>query len=169
MKAEIHKITIEKLFELFETSREGIDEPEVHKRLQKYGKNLISEVKKINPLIKFFNQFTHFFALLLWVAADLCFFANYLNPNSDMLPIGIAVILVILINGFFSFIQEYRTEKTLEEMRKLIPHKLKVIRHGIIKEIFSEKLVQGDLVILNEGDKIPADLRIIESEELLVN
>lgn len=169
MIKDIHKVPKQEVFSILETNLDGLSESEVSQRLTKYGKNSISQVIGVSTFSKFIHQFTHFFALVLWFAGGLCFFANYLNPSSDMLPIGIAVILVILINGLFSFFQEYKTEKTLEEMRKLIPQKIKVIRDKVIKEIFSENLVIGDLVILNEGGKIPADLRIIESEELLVN
>lgn len=169
MIKDIHKTDFDRVLELLETTRDGLNESQIKKRLKLYGKNQISQGSSSNLLSKFISQFTHFFAIILWFASALCFIANYLNPNSDMLPIGIAVILVIVINGIFSFIQEYRTEKTLEEMRKLIPQKVKVIRDKIIKDIYSEDLVIGDLIILNEGHKIPADLRIIESEELLVN
>jgi len=169
MMKDIHKIDYKQVFSILETRLEGLNESEVSDRLLKHGKNSLSQIIGISIFSKLVKQFTHFFALILWFAAGLCFIANYLNPTSGMLPIGIAVILVIFINGLFSFFQEYKTEKTLEEMRKLIPQKIKVIRDNIIKEIFSENLVIGDIVILNEGNKIPADLRIIESEELLVN
>lgn len=169
MTKDIHKISNKEVFLLLETNLEGLSETQVSQKLNKYGKNTISQIVGISTFSKFISQFTHFFALVLWFAGGLCFFANYLNPSSDMLPIGVAVILVILINGLFSFFQEYKTEKTLEEMRKLIPQRIKVIRDKVIKEIFSEELVIGDLVILNEGGKIPADLRVVESEELLVN
>ncbi|MFN4152338.1 MAG: cation-transporting P-type ATPase, partial [Candidatus Sericytochromatia bacterium] len=95
MIKDIHKADTEKVLFLLETSKNGLSESEVLIRLKKYGKNSLSETVGISLLSKFLNQFTHFFALILWFAAGLCFFANYLNPNSDMLPIGIAVVLVI--------------------------------------------------------------------------
>jgi sodium/potassium-transporting ATPase subunit alpha len=114
-------------------------------------------------------QFTHFLALLLWFAAVLCFISEYLHPGEGLLRLGIAILAVIFINALFTFIQEYRTEKAIEELRKLLPFKVSVIRDGLEIEIDAREIVPGDLITLREGDKVPADARVIVSNHLTVN
>jgi sodium/potassium-transporting ATPase subunit alpha len=138
-------------------------------RLARLGRNELPAAKQTSMIMRFVRQFTHFFALLLWFAAALCFAAHVVNPESDMLPIGIAIVLVVVVNGIFSFVQEFRTEKTLETMKRLLPAKAKALRDGVVIDLEATELVVGDIVLLNEGDKLPADVRIITSEELSLN
>ena len=114
-------------------------------------------------------QFTHFLALLLWFAAILCFLSEYLHPGEGLLRLGIAILAVIFINALFTFIQEYRTEKAIEELRKMLPFRVAVIRNGVELEVDAVEIVPGDLVLLREGDKVPADARIVATSRLTVN
>lgn len=86
-----------------------------------------------------------------------------------MLTLSIAIVAVIFINAVFTFIQEYRAEKALEALKKLLPFYVKVLRDGKEKEIHAREVVPGDIIMLSEGDKIPADARLIETSGLKVN
>jgi len=86
-----------------------------------------------------------------------------------MLALGLAITAVIFINAFFTFIQEFRTEKALEALKKLLPFFVKVLREGKEKEIHAKEVVPGEILLLSEGDKVPADARLIETSDLKVN
>jgi sodium/potassium-transporting ATPase subunit alpha len=151
------------------TSEEGLADEEAKRRLEEYGYNEIREAKKPSLTLKLLSQFTHFLAILLWIASALCFVSEYLHPGEGMLTLGIAIIAVICINAIFTFVQEYRAEKELEALRKLLPFRVKVLRKGAQKSVEASEVVPGDVVVLAEGDKIPADARLIESVGLKVN
>ncbi|MEK6529229.1 MAG: cation-transporting P-type ATPase, partial [Nitrospirota bacterium] len=151
------------------TSDKGLSEDEALRRLQEYGPNEIKDVKGKSTFVRFISQFTHFLAILLWIAVALCFLSEYLHPGEGMLSLGIAILVVILVNAVFTFIQEYRAEKAIEALKKLLPFNVKILRDGAAKEVRAEKVVPGDLIFLNEGDKVPADARVIESNRLMVN
>ncbi|MDO8282057.1 MAG: cation-transporting P-type ATPase [Thermodesulfovibrionia bacterium] len=165
----IHNLSIEVALKSLLTSAKGLSESEASKRLHEYGPNEIKEVRRTPLYKKFIAQFTHFLAILLWIAAALCFFSEYMHPGEGLLSLGIAISVVILINAVFTFIQEYRAEKAVEELKKLLPFRVKVLRDGAAKEIESGNVVPGDMMLLSEGDKVPADARIIESNRLMVN
>jgi sodium/potassium-transporting ATPase subunit alpha len=166
---KIHNLTKEEVLRTLVTSENGISEDEAKRRLNEFGLNEIKEVKKKPLYLRFFGQFTHFLAILLWIASFMSFLSEYLHPGEGMLTLGLAIVAVILINAVFTFIQEYRAEKALEELKKLLPFYVKVLRDGREKEIHAKEVVPGDIIILSEGDKIPADARMIITAELKVN
>ncbi|MBU4319991.1 MAG: HAD-IC family P-type ATPase, partial [Nitrospinae bacterium] len=166
---KIHNLTKEEVFRTLVTSEQGLSEEEAKRRLSEFGFNEIKEAKKKSLSIRFFKQFTHFLAILLWIAAFMSFLSEYLHPGEGMLTLGIAIIAVIFINAGFTFIQEYRAEKALEELKKLLPFYVKVLRDGKEKEIYARDIVHGDVILLSEGDKVPADARLIETSGLRVN
>jgi sodium/potassium-transporting ATPase subunit alpha len=106
---------------------------------------------------------------LLWIGAGLSFLSAYLHPGESMATLGVAIVGVILINAIFAFIQEYRAEKALEALKKLLPFYVQVIREGTEKKAHSREIVPGDIILLSEGDRVPADARLIESSGLKVN
>ncbi|MDD2785116.1 MAG: cation-transporting P-type ATPase, partial [Sulfuricurvum sp.] len=150
-------------------SENGLSDEEVKNRQLQYGCNALPKIPIIPWYIKLSAQFTHFFALLLWIAAVISFIIAFFDPSSNMLPIGYSIIIVIVLNGAFGFYQEYRTEKSLEALRNMLPLRVSVYRHGIVKIILAEELVPGDVVILNEGDKVPADMYLIDAQDLWLN
>ncbi len=166
---KIHNLTKEEVFRTLVASENGLTEEEAQRRLSEFGFNEIKEVKKKALYVKFLEQFTHFLAMLLWLAAFMSFLSEYLHPGEGMLTLGIAIIAVILINAVFTFIQEYRAEKALEELKKLLPFKVKILRDGKEKEVHAKEIVPGDIILLAEGDKIPADSRVLEAAVLKVN
>ncbi|HAK89232.1 MAG TPA: ATPase [Nitrospiraceae bacterium] len=166
---KINNLTKEEVFRNLVTSENGLSEEEAKKRLSEFGPNEIKEAKKTSLSIRFFRQFTHFLAVLLWIGAGLAILSEYLHPGEGMLTLGLAIIGVIFINAVFTFIQEYRAEKSIEKLRLLLPFHVKAIREGKEKEIPAREVVPGDLIILSEGDKIPADSRLIRVTYLMVN
>ncbi len=166
---KINNLANEEVLRSLVTSENGLTEEEAKKRFLEFGPNEIQEVKKKPLILRFISQFTHFLAILLWIAATLSFMSEYLHPGEGMLTLGFAIIAVIFINAIFTFIQEYRAEKSLEALKKLLPFYVKVMRGGATKEIHAREVVPGDIIMLSEGDKIPADARLIETTYLMVN
>ena len=166
---KIHNLSRAEVLEALLTSERGISEPEAAKRLHEYGPNEIKEVRKKPLYLRFIAQLTHFLALLLWIASGFCFMSEYLHPGEGMLSLGIAILGVIFINAVFTFIQEYRAEKALEALKKMLPFNVKALRAGVQKEVPAKEVVPGDVILLNEGDKVPADSRVIDSNRLMVN
>ena len=151
------------------SSEEGLSEAEAARRLAESGFNEIREVHKRHLALRFLGQFTHFLAILLWVAAGLSFLSDYLHPGGGMATLGFAIVGVIVINAIFTFIQEYRAEKALEALKKLLPFQVRIMRGGKEKQVHSREIVPGDIAFFSEGDRIPADARLIESSTLKVN
>jgi sodium/potassium-transporting ATPase subunit alpha len=147
----------------------GLSEAEAKRLLNLYGPNEIKKQFRSPLIVKFFQQFTHFLALLLWIAALLAFISNFLHSGEGMQTLGWAIIGVIFINAIFTFTQEYRTEKSIEALRRLLPFEVKVYRDGKEKLLPASILVPGDLIRLEEGDKVPADTRIVRSTRLTVS
>ena len=165
----IHNLSREDVLKSLVTSEKGLSEDEALERLREYGLNEIKEVRGEPLYIRFLGQFTHFLAVLLWLAAALCFLSEYLHPGEGLLSLGIAIIGVIFINAVFTFVQEYRTEKAIEALKKLLPFNVKILREGRTREVRSEDVVPGDVFFLGEGDKVPADARLVETNRLMVN
>ncbi len=151
------------------SSPAGLLATEAIRRRGEYGLNEIHEERGRPMIMRLLSQFTHFLALLLWFAAILCFLSEYLHPGEGLFRLGCAILAVIGINALFTFVQEYRTEKAIQELRKMLPFRVALIRGGDEIECQAEEIVPGDLVLLREGDKIPADARIVESNKLTVN
>jgi len=166
---KIQNLSKEEVFKTILTSEKGLSAGEAEKRLHEYGFNEIREVRKKPLYIRFIAQFTHFLAVLLWIASAMSFLSEYLHPGEGMLSLGIAIMAVIFINAIFTFVQEYKAEKAVEVLRKLLPFYMKVLRDGREREIHAREVVPGDVILLCEGDKIPADARLISSQELKVN
>ena len=159
---DVHALTSDKVFEALGTGIGGLTQQEAEARQTKQGKNLIQSTKKKSPLIIFLSNFTHLMAILLWVAGFIAFFAG-------MPELGVAVWLVNIINGVFSFWQEHRASKATEALKKMLPSYANVIRDGSEQKILAEDLVPGDIMLLAEGDKISADARLIKTSDLQVN
>ncbi len=165
LKPTYRNLTQEQVaFELHTDLSKGLSSEEAAKRLSHYGYNHIASQKKTPWYFRLFKNLFSFFSLLLWVAAALCFI-----PGVDMPQLGIAVIIVILVNGIFAFVQEYKSDRAVESLQKLITPACRVIRDGRQTEVKSSELVPGDLIVLEEGDIVPADARLTEAFEVEVD
>jgi sodium/potassium-transporting ATPase subunit alpha len=151
------------------TSRAGLHPSEAASRLAVVGPNHVEEVKKESLFLNFAREFIHFFAIILWVGAALAFIAEYFDPGQGMFRLGVAIIGVIVINGVFSFWQEYKAERAVAALRQLLPQTVKAWRDGEVVSLPAAELVPGDIVLLEEGNRVPADCRLVESFALRVN
>ncbi|MBI5389842.1 cation-transporting P-type ATPase [Candidatus Woesearchaeota archaeon] len=166
---DIHQIPLKEVFGKFDTSAQGLTYQQVQERQAESGYNIILEKKKKSHTLQFLMQMTNWFAIMLWVSASLSFLAEYKNPGEGMLYIGIALIVVIIINAVFTFYQEFKAEKAMDSFKDMVPSKAKVIRGGQLTEIYARGLVPGDIIVLAEGDKVPADARLFEENALKIN
>jgi magnesium-transporting ATPase (P-type) len=119
--------------------------------------------------MRFLQEFTHFFALILWVAAALAFLAEWQDPGGGMALLGFAILGVIVVNALFSFGQEYRAERAMAALQQQLPHEVQVLRDGVAKQVPTEMVVPGDVILLDDGDDIPADCRLLEAFGVRVN
>ena len=153
---------IEEILKQYSTQKEGLSINEANARLKKYGPNKLKEQKKNSPLKLFLSQFIDVLIFMLIIAA----IASYMIGNHLD---AIVILVVVIINSIIGFIQEYRAENAMEKLKSLVHTDAHVKRENNLKRIPSEKLVPGDIVILEEGDKVPADLILIESYDLRVD
>ncbi len=141
------------------SSEKGLSKKEVISRAKHYGQNVLPHVAGRKWYLIFLSNFVHFFALLLWAGAVLVWIAG-------MPQLAWAIIAVIIINGVFSYWQEFQAERAAEALRALLPYQVTVRRSGEEKLINVSEIVPGDLLILTEGESIPADARIVKAEYL---
>ena len=140
----------------------GLLTAETKKRLEKYGPNVLEQKQKISPLKIFFEQFKDFLIIILLAASGV---SILLGERLDGILI-LAIVLAVALVGFFN---EYKAEKTIEALRKLVAPEAKVRRDGKVEVIDARGLVPGDIVMLEEGQKIPADIRLLEAVMLQLN
>jgi len=141
----------------------GLGTAEARRRLAAFGLNRVEAAPREPLWLGFLKEFSHFFAIVLWLAAGLAFFAAYHQPGEGMAQLGAAIVGVILVNGGFSFWQAYRAEQALAALRRLLPRRVEVRRDGHTLQVGADELVPGDLVLLAEGARVPADCRIVEA------
>lgn len=168
MGAPWHALTVEEVCEKLGSGIQGLSSEEASTRLAKYGLNELREVKPVSAMKIFVDQFKSIFVLML-IAAALISIVISIQHGFEELVDSAVIMAIVVINAVIGFIQEYKSEKTLEAMRKLTAPKAKVLRDGEIKTLEAKLLVSGDIVLLEEGDRIPADCRLIEAYELKTN
>lgn len=159
---EYAKISSEDSLAKIDSSKSGLTDQEAQKRMEKYGKNVIATTQRQSMLKTFLTNFTSMMAILLWIAG----FIALLTGTPEL---GIAIWLVNIINGVFSFWQQYRAQQATSALQKLLPSYVKVVRNGQSNKILASELVPGDIVTLNSGDNIPADGRLLTADSLEVN
>ena len=147
----------------------GLSAAEAGRRAREFGPNRIESAARPPWPLVLLGHLTHFFALVLWLAAALALLANTLRPGEGMDVLGTAILAVILINGGFSFAQERRASRTLEALRAMLPLTVTVQRDAHLRRLPAEELVPGDVVSLAGGDLVPADCRVIEAFGVRVN
>jgi calcium-translocating P-type ATPase len=147
----------------------GLDASEARRRLDEYGPNRVEEAKGEPLALRFLREFVHFFALILWLAAGLAFVADLYDPGQGMAVLGWAIVGVIAVNGAFSFWQEYRAERAIAALKRLLPHQVTALRDGVACRMPGEELAPGDVILVGEGESVPADCRLIEAFAVRVN
>ena len=158
-----HTMTIRETVKSLGTDpKAGLSSSEAGIRLSKYGRNRIDAKSGISPWKILADQFKDIIIVLLIIAAAVSF------SIGDIIE-GAAVLGVILITAFFGFITEYRAERSVEELQKMITPVAKVLRDGEVDEIDASLLVPGDIIIIEEGDRINADGRLLEADDLMID
>jgi len=155
---EYWSMRIEELLSSLKTSKKGLDPKEAEKRLKQYGYNRIEERKTKTALKIFISQFKN---PLIYILVFATLVAAFVGEKTE----AVIIMAIIFLNSVLGFFQEYRSEKALEKLKKYIKFKAKVIRNGEKTEIDAEDLVPGDIVFLNIGDKVPADMRLIDVQD----
>ena len=144
------------------SSFEGLSSQEAINRLSRHGKNELKETKKISIAKLILEQFIDPLVLILLAAVVISFVINARND-------AIAILAIVILNAIIGFSQEYKAEKEIELLKKLSPQRAIVIRNGKKEEIDSKNLVPGDIIIIEAGDKIPADSRLLEVNSLKID
>ncbi len=140
----------------------GLTSSEAAKRLEQYGSNTLKSGKRIHPLAIFFSQFKDVLIIILLVATVISFIMGETTE-------AIAIVVIVIVNAFLGFIQEYRTEKTIEALRNMAAPTCRVTRDGEIKDIPSSSLVPGDHILLDSGDRVPADAKLLTAYSMKVD
>ncbi len=154
--------TVEEVLKNLETSKSGLIDIEAQKRIFKFGANSISRHTPIPFFQILFDQFIDLLVLMLIFAASLSFLLGDFKN-------GIVISVIVVINAVIGFTQEYKAQKILKALNKLLPNFIKVKRGGQEKQINANYLIPGDIVLLGPGDKVPADIRLLESYDLRVD
>ncbi len=168
-----HAMEIEEVMEELKVDQKGLTSKEASERLKKYGYNEIVEKKRVTPFQIFLNQFKDIFVIMLLIAIALSVISAWyeaslhgsqgdINEYLDAITIGVIVVL----NATVGFVQEYRSEKAIEAMKKLAAPRARVLRDGKEAIIPAKEVVPGDIILIEAGDRIPADARLIETVEL---
>ena len=147
--------------------RHGLRKDEAEKRQQKYGKNKLKDKPKESFFVRFIKQFNDFMIIILIIASIISAIVSNLQGENDYID-SIIIIAIVVLNAIMGVVQEAKAEKSIEALQEMTPPKAKVTRDGITKEINAEDLVPGDIIILEAGNYVPADSRIIESFNLKI-
>ena len=143
----------------------GLSSAQAYERLKKYGKNELQQPKRKSLLLRFFAQFSDFMVIVLLIAAGISFVTSFLEHDNDYID-SIIILFIVTMNAIIGLVQESRAEKAIDALKKLSSPHAHVIRGGEEQLIAAAELVPGDLVVLREGDLVPADLRLIEAVNL---
>ncbi len=149
----------ERVYEALDTSASGLDSAEVQRRLERYGPNELEERGLRSPLKVFLSQFTETMVLVLLIAAGISF---AVGKTTD----AIMILIIVILNAILGFTQEYRAERAMAALKQLSVPIVRARRNGQIQEVEATSLVPGDVVLLEAGDRVPADGRVIESVNL---
>jgi Ca2+-transporting ATPase len=156
---EYYRMKVKEVLEQLQTSEKGLTAAEAEKRLAEHGPNELTTEFRVPKWLLFLSQFKDLLVIVLLVAAAISFSIGSVRDATVML-------IIVAINAIIGFTQEYKVSRILESLKNLIRSPAKVVRDGELAELSQEKLVPGDVIHLEAGDKVPADTRIIESFDL---
>lgn len=145
----------------------GLTTEEAKKRLDKDGLNKLDEKKKESIFIRFIKQFNDFMIIILIIASIISAVMAYLEGNNDYID-SIIIIAIVVFNAIMGLVQESKAEKSLEALKKMSSPEAKVRRNGNVINIKSEEVVVGDILILEAGNYVPADCRLIKTSNLKI-
>jgi Ca2+-transporting ATPase len=154
--------TVKDCFEALKTSEKGLSNADARKRLTQYGENQLITLAKTPKWLQFLLQFRNVLVIILIIAGVISFAIGDFRGGSIMF-------IIVLVNAFIGYFQEHKAERIMDSLKKLVQSPAKVYRDGELTELPQLELVPGDILYLEEGDKVPADMRIIESFDLRTN
>ncbi|XP_069976689.1 sodium/potassium-transporting ATPase subunit alpha isoform X2 [Penaeus vannamei] len=176
LELDEHKVPIEELFQRLTVNPDtGLSQSEAKRRIERDGPNALTPPKQTPEWVKFCKNLFGGFSLLLWIGAILCFIAYSIEtaaeeePNKDNLYLGIVLTAVVIITGVFSYYQESKSSRIMESFKNMVPQYAIVLRDGEKQNVQAEELCIGDIVEVKFGDRIPADIRVIESRGFKVD
>jgi len=161
-----HHLITDDVLKRLETRPTGLTTSEAARRLAQVGRNEIARRKSVSPLRLFLKQFASFFVVVLLFAAMLAYAVSYLPGEGDRRLTAFFILGIVAISVTLSFMEEYRAQKELEALDKLLVFKATVLRDGVRRQIDAADVVPGDIIILSHGQKVPADARVIEAHSL---
>jgi sodium/potassium-transporting ATPase subunit alpha len=167
--AQIHEVDSERVFDLLRSRPSGLTQSEVAARRAEIGPNRLQSPPRWRWVRVLLKHVVNFFSILLDIAAVVCFVAEAIQPGEGMRVLGWALLGVSVLNALFAFAQEMRAERAMDELRRFLPQRVRVRREGIECTVSAEDLVPGDVVLLEEGDRVAADARLVEADDLLSN
>jgi ATPase, P-type (transporting), HAD superfamily, subfamily IC len=159
---KISEISPEQVWDYLGTTRSGLKEETAQQRLLVHGDNSIKSKQSFHPLRRFVKQLINILAIMLWVASAMALISG--TP-----VLAYVIWFIILVNAFFSFFQESKADHALQALSKMIPNNVKAYRDGTLTVMSADKLVPGDVIELTAGDRVPADVRLIEGEGVFVD
>ncbi len=162
-------LSVKEVFQTLKTSTNGLTSEEAKRRLAEHGPNILVEKKQASIAYKFLVQLKDLFGILLIFASLLAAVDAIWENNFSMWETSAIILAVVLVNAVFSLFQEWRAEKAMEALKSWMPEYAKVIREGQLQKILVRDLVPGDLIVLEEGDRVPADARLTEAFDLWTN
>ena len=165
----IHRLDVEAALGALDTRSAGLTPAEAFTRGREFGPNALARPRGRSPATRLVAQLTHFFAVILWIAAGLAALAEARSPGSGMATLAEVIVAVILVNAFFSFWQERRAYRAIEALQRLLPLTVRVRREGAAIDRPAVELVPGDVIVLTEGDQVPADCRLVEAFDVRVD
>merc|ERR1712227_126373 len=176
LEIDVHRVSVDELCKRFNTNvSEGLTDDQVAKGIAEYGLNQLTPPKTTPEWVKFCQCLFSGFAMLLWFGAILCFLAYsiqasaYEEPPDDNLYLGIVLAAVVTVTGIFSYYQEAKSAKIMESFKNLVPQYAVVRRNGEKITVKAAELTLGDIVEIKFGDRVPADLRVIEARGFKVD
>ena len=164
---KFYSLDIEETLKKLNSNKNGLSNEEVQKRLKKDGKNKIIEKKKESYFSKFLNEFKDLMIIILILSAIVSFILSILNNESFI--DSLIILAIVILNAILGFIQELKADKAIESLKKMQITTIKVKRNNKIYVVNSENIVKGDILVLEAGDTIPADARIIWEASLKVD
>lgn len=163
-----HSCSVEEIAKNLKTNINiGLSDDEAQKRFERYGPNNLKEKKKESILVKFIKQFNDFMIITLIIAAIISAVVSKLNGEADYID-SIIIVAIVIFNAIMGLVQEQKAEKSLEALKKMTAPNAKVRRNGRVQEIDATMVVPGDIVILEAGNYVPADCRLINSYNLKI-
>ncbi|MEM2314734.1 MAG: HAD-IC family P-type ATPase, partial [Candidatus Bathyarchaeia archaeon] len=163
-RAEVnwHSLSVDDVIRALKSDVKGLSDTEARARLSRFGPNELAAVRKVSPLKIFFDQFK---SVLIWILIGATIISLFMGEEVD----AIVIFAIVLVSSTLGFIQEYRAGRALEALKRMLSPTVTVVRDSRETTIPVREVVPGDIIVLKEGDRVPADARLIETINLQVN